>query len=80
MKFAPLFSLSLIASLTAGSGAALAAMSVQEVERLGKDLTPMGAEKAGNKDGSIPAWDGGLPSTPAGIDPHEAAGDLERRQ
>lgn len=38
-------------------GASLAA-SPQEAERLGKDLTPVGAEKAGNKDGSIPAWPG----------------------
>lgn len=29
-----------------------------EVERLGKDLTPLGAEKAGNKSGTIPAWAG----------------------
>ena len=27
-----------------------------EVARLGADLTPMGAEKAGNKDGTIPAY------------------------
>ena len=35
-------------------------------ERLGKDLTPVGAIKAGNKDGSIPAWDGGLTKPVAG--------------
>jgi hypothetical protein len=28
------------------------------------DLTPVGAERAGNADGSIPAWTGGLPKTP----------------
>ena len=28
----------------------------EEAARLGKDLTPMGAEMAGNADGSIPAW------------------------
>ena len=32
--------------------------SPQEVARLGKDLNYAGAEKAGNKDGTIPAWDG----------------------
>jgi hypothetical protein len=37
------------------AGTALAA----DYSRLGKDLTPIGAEKAGNADGSIPAWDGG---------------------
>ncbi len=34
----------------------------KEVARLGNELTPTGAEKAGNADGSIPAWDGGLTS------------------
>jgi hypothetical protein len=29
------------------------------VDELGKSLTPFGAEKAGNADGTIPAWDGG---------------------
>ncbi|MGK5078764.1 DUF1329 domain-containing protein [Janthinobacterium sp. HLX7-2] len=40
-------------------GIALAAVSTNEAAELGKNLTPLGAEKAGNKDGSIPAWDGG---------------------
>lgn len=35
---------------------AFAAVSEQEAARLGKDLTPMGAEMAGNADGSIPPW------------------------
>jgi hypothetical protein len=35
---------------------AMAAVSPEEAARLGKDLTPMGAEMAGNADGSIPAW------------------------
>ncbi|AYF89017.1 DUF1329 domain-containing protein [Pseudomonas sp. DY-1] len=39
---------------------ALAAVPVDQVTRLGADLTPIGAEKAGNADGSIPAWTGGL--------------------
>ena len=32
----------------------------------GTDLTPMGAERAGNAAGTIPAWDGGLTRPPAG--------------
>ncbi len=44
----------------------LAAISADEVARLGKDLTPLGAEKSGSKDGSIPAWDGGITTAPAG--------------
>ncbi|MGF6693522.1 hypothetical protein M2318_003605 [Metapseudomonas resinovorans] len=39
---------------------ALAAVPADQVARLGADLTPMGAEKAGNAEGSIPAWTGGL--------------------
>jgi hypothetical protein len=37
--------------------------------RLGADLTPLGGEKAGNADGSIPAWTGGLTAPPAGFQP-----------
>jgi hypothetical protein len=36
-----------------------AAVSPQEAATLGTSLTPLGGEKAGNADGSIPAWDGG---------------------
>jgi hypothetical protein len=38
------------------AGGAAAAVSPGEAARLGKDLTPMGAERAGNADGSIPEW------------------------
>ena len=47
--------------LVAAAGHGLAAVGEPEVARLGKDLTPVGAERAGNKDGSIPEWKGGLP-------------------
>nr|MBV6630156.1 DUF1329 domain-containing protein [Oceanococcus sp. HetDA_MAG_MS8] len=40
-------------------GLAFAKVSPKEAERLGADLTPMGAVQAANEDGSIPAWDGG---------------------
>ena len=43
-----------LTSLTAAT--ALAAVSPEEAARLGQDLTPMGAEMAGNADGSIPPW------------------------
>ena len=43
-----------------------AKLSVADAERLGKDLTPVGAEKAGNAAGSIPAWSGGMTKAPAG--------------
>jgi len=40
--------------------AAMAKVSEVEAAKLGNELTPLGAEKAGNADGSIPAWDGGI--------------------
>jgi hypothetical protein len=43
---------------------AAAKVSTEEAARLGKDLTPVGAVKAANKDGTIPAWDGGLTKAP----------------
>jgi hypothetical protein len=43
-----------------------AAVSAAEAARLGADLTPLGAETAGNADGSIPAWNGGILTPPAG--------------
>lgn len=36
--------------------------------KLGSTLTPLGAEKAGNKAGTIPAWNGGITSAPEGYD------------
>ncbi|WPP02070.1 DUF1329 domain-containing protein [Pseudomonas sp. HR96] len=41
---------------------AQAAVPADQAARLGADLTPVGAQKAGNADGSIPAWTGGLPT------------------
>lgn len=50
-----------------GSGLAYAKVSNEEAARLGQDLTPMGAEKAGNADGSIPAWSGKWLGVPPGL-------------
>ena len=50
-----------VAVLSAFAAGAGAATTEQEAARLGKDLTPVGAESAGNKDGSIPEWKGGTP-------------------
>ena len=52
--------LSAAVALAVASGAGWSAVGEQEAARLGKDLTPVGAEKAGNKDGTIPAWTGGI--------------------
>lgn len=51
------------------AGQAFAAPTDEEISQLGTTLTPLGAIKAGNADGSIPAWDGGLCSAPAGYKP-----------
>jgi hypothetical protein len=54
---------SLAALLCSGHGTA------QDVSSLGTSLTPWGAEKAGNKAGTIPAYDGKGVKPPAGYDP-----------
>ena len=50
-------------------GSAFAGVSPEEAARLGKDLTPTGAEMAGNADGSIPAWNPNGPPVPADFVP-----------
>lgn len=44
-----------------------AEITSDQIARLGKDLTPLGGEKAGNSDGTIPAWEGGLTQAPPGF-------------
>jgi len=56
----------LLGSLAAGS--ALAAVSPDQAAQLGKTLTPMGAEMAGNADGSITAWNPAGTPTPPGFE------------
>ncbi|SDT93375.1 Protein of unknown function [Pseudomonas pohangensis] len=56
------------------AGAAQAAVSLQEAEKLGTTLTGMGAERAANADGSIPEYTGGVTVAPAGFN----AGDSYR--
>jgi hypothetical protein len=52
-------------TLAAGSLHSVPAIaSAEDAARLGNDLTAQGGEKAGNADGSIPAWDGGLTEAP----------------
>src|SRR5207249_1637535 len=52
------FVAAVVAALT-GTGPASAGVSADEAAKLGGTLTPFGAEKAGNKDGTIPPWTGG---------------------
>lgn len=51
--------LALCAALAMAS-LAHAGVSKEEADKLKTTLTPMGAERAGNKEGTIPAWTGGL--------------------
>ncbi len=41
----------------------------EQAERLQGDLTPVGAIRAGNAEGSIPAWTGGIDKAPDGYQP-----------
>ena len=58
-----------------GHAAAATAATEAQAQALGKDLTPMGAERAANKDGSIPAWTGGDLNAPAGWKPGQPRPD-----
>ena len=61
--------------------AAHAAVTPEEAKALGTTLTAVGAEKAGSKDGQIPAYTGGLTTPPAtfkagsGMRPNPFAGE-----
>ncbi len=50
-----------IAVLYATSFPIFAAVGAEQAALLGASLTPVGAETAGNADGTIPEWQGGLP-------------------
>jgi hypothetical protein len=56
------------------------AVTAEDAARLRGELTPLGAERAGNREGTIPAWDGGYTARPPGYDsgqprPDPFAGD-----
>jgi hypothetical protein len=72
--------LAVASTFVAGANAAVTA---DEAKQLGTTLTPVGAEKAGNKDGTIPEWTGVLANPPAvakgsGIRPDPFAADKPR--
>jgi len=64
MKKLTILSVAVMMALSAP--AALAKVSQADADKLGTTLTPLGAEKAANADGSIPAWDGGISKPIAG--------------
>ena len=55
--------------LTIGLGWLATSGAVAKTEKLGQELTPLGAVRAGNESGTIPAWQGGLTDPPAGYTP-----------
>lgn len=63
--------LTMLAAATLGaltlSVGAYAELAAADLAKLGTTLTPMGAEKAANAAGTIPAWDGGITKVPAGV-------------
>ncbi len=55
-------------ALLLASGTVVAAVSQEEADRLGTELTPMGANPAGNADGTIPKWTGEILGAPKWVD------------
>ena len=59
-----------MAALMLSTGVAFAGVSPQEAARLGgPELTPVGAERAGNEEGTIPPWTGGIREPLPGFEP-----------
>ncbi len=54
------------AILFGASGTAVSKVSPKQADRLDGELTPVGAERAGNQSGTIPDWTGGLKTPPEG--------------
>jgi len=52
-----------------------AAATAEEAAKLKTELTPLGGERAANKDGSIPAWEGGSTTALAGFKPGQQRPD-----
>ena len=57
--------LPLLLSALLASHSALAKVPADKAAQLGTTLTPVGAVEAGNKEGTIPAWKGGMLKLPA---------------
>jgi hypothetical protein len=63
------FAISACIGIVLGIGQAHAGAKPGEIQRLSEDLTPMGSERAGNADGTIPAWTGGITAPPSNYTP-----------
>jgi Protein of unknown function (DUF1329) len=65
----PIFVVTLLLSLSSLANITLAKSSKEQAQKLNSTLTPVGAERAGNSDGAIPAWTGGITEPPVGFSP-----------
>lgn len=63
--------LSALLLLSATNQISQAKVSPEQAQQLGNTLTPLGAELAGNDDGTIPAWTGGIQQIPQDYVPGE---------
>ena len=61
----------LLVALCGSAAGSIAAVSAEEASKLKSELMPLGGERAGNKDGSIPNWEGGYTGSHGGprVDP-----------
>ncbi|MDY0012655.1 MAG: DUF1329 domain-containing protein [Rhodocyclaceae bacterium] len=71
MRYSKVIFVAVLSAL--GVQVAGAAPTPEEAAELGKSLTPLGAIKAGNKEGTIPEWTGGVCTPPAGYAPIKGA-------
>jgi len=69
----------LVLGVAGPTSAMVSADKATQLGLTGTPLTPMGAIRAGNQDGSLPAWEGGVATPPAGytrggwyVDPYAA--------
>ena len=59
---------------------ASAEVTAEEAKRLAADLTPIGGERAGNAEGTIPEWAGGITTVPHDYSPGASHPDpLDRK-
>ncbi len=63
-----LFRTLLAASVAMVATSTFAKVSPEQVNRMGTDITPLGAQTIGNADGTIPSWTGGITEPPAGYE------------
>lgn len=68
MKITTYFLQSNILALSLLASSVMAAVPSDEAAKLGAMLTPIGAEKAANANGTIPAWTGGLAPDAGAVD------------